>query len=136
MTAGAYLERKLLVMTSWALFGAFGLAFALSGFNSANVGLGLLGFGLIVAGFAAHVIINHWFGTRFSEGEVALGLVVFTVALLSFVFSWVALPDFPATNIAIGLIGFGAIVAAFVFYMAAVHGVRGSIALIDAARRN
>jgi hypothetical protein len=129
------LERKLLVTTSWACFGAFGLAFALSGFSGGNVWAGLFGFALFVAGFAAHVIINRMFGTGFTQGEVALGFVVFAVSASSFALSWLVLPQFPGANIAIGLVGHTALVAAFVFYMMAVHGVRGSIALIDAARR-
>lgn len=128
------LERGLLVMTIWASFGSFGLAFILSGFSQADLLPGLLGFALILGGYVSHIIINHIFRSRFTPGEVALGFVAFIVSATGFVLSWMLLPAFPATSKAIGLIGFAALVAAFLFYMVAAHGVRGSIAMIDAAR--
>jgi len=127
-------ERRIAVMTLWAFFGAFGLAFALSGFRGENVAAGLAGFVLVAAAYGAHVIANHVFGTRFTKGEVALGFVVYAVSLTSFVVSWIVLPDFGGANIAIGLAGFGLLLAAFAFYMIANHGVRGSIDMIDSIR--
>lgn len=128
-------QRHLLVTTGWAAFGSFGLAFAVAGFANADLGSGLLGFALIVAAYVAHIIVNHVFGASFSAGEVALGFVAFVVSASSFALSWVLTPGFAPANVAIGLAGFAALLAVFVFYMVAVHGVRGSIALIDAARR-
>ena len=128
-------ERKLAVTTNWAFFGSFGLCFALSGFNAGNLAAGLFGFTLVIFGFAAHVIINHIFHTRFSDGEVALGFIVFAVALLIFVVSWIVMPHFGFVNIAIGLSGFTALFTCFIFYMVATHGVRGSIALLDVLRK-
>jgi hypothetical protein len=128
-------ERKLAVMTSWGFFGSFGLCFAMSGFAAADIVTGLLGFGLVVLAFCAHVLINYLFDTRFTEGEVALGFVVLTAAVLCFAVGWILVPDFGVVRIAIGLGGFGAVLAAIVFYMVQVHGVRGSIALVDRIRR-
>ena len=128
-------QRRLLVWTSWGVFGAFGLAFAVSGFSRADLISGLLGFGLIVAGYVAHIIINRLHRAAFSVGEVALGSIAFAASAASFALSWIVAPVFPAANVAIGLSGFAAILAVFVFYMIAVHGVQGSIALIDSARR-
>lgn len=128
-------ERKLAVITNWAFFGSFGLCFVLSGFNAGNLAAGLFGFTLVVLGFVAHVIINYIFHTSFSDGEVALGFGVYAVSLLIFVVSWIVVPHFGFVNIAIGLSGFTALCACFVFYMAATHGVRGSIALLDVIRK-
>lgn len=128
-------ERKLAVMTNWAFLGSFGLCLAVSGFAAADLVAGLLGFALVALGFCAHVVINHIFRTGFSEGEVALGFVVFTVSMLSFVVGWIVAPDFGNVQIAIGLAGFGALIACFIFYMAANYGVRGSIAMLDEARK-
>ena len=136
MPVDARLQRQLLVTTGWGIFGSFGLAFAASGFANADLGPGLLGFALIVAGYVSHIIVNHLFASRFGPGEVALGFVAFVVSMTSFALSWILLPDFPPANIAIGLSGFAALLAVFIFYMTAVHGIRGSIALIDAARRS
>jgi hypothetical protein len=129
-------QRQLLVSTAWGVFGTFGLAFATSGFSRADLWSGLLGFGCIVAGYVAHIIINRLHHTGFSAGEVALGFIAFAVSATSFALSWVSTPGFPLVNVAIGLSGFVAILAVFVFYMVAIHGVRGSIVLIDSARRS
>ena len=128
-------QRQLLVSTTWGIFGTFGLAFAATGFSRADLWTGLLGFGCIVAGYIAHIIINHLHHTGFTAGEVALGFVAFAVSATSFALSWVFTPVFPLVNVAIGLSGFVAILAVFVFYMVVVHGVRGSIVLIDSVRR-
>lgn len=128
-------ERKLAVMTNWAFFGSFGLCLVLSGFNAENLAAGLIGFTLVILGFVAHVIVNHIFHTHFSDGEVALGFVVYAVSLLVFVVSWIAVPHFGFVNIVIGISGFAALAACFVFYMAATHGVRGSIVLLDVIRK-
>lgn len=135
MNASYRSERKLAVMTNWGFFGSFGLCFALSGFAAENLVVGLFGFGLLILGFCAHVLINHLYETGFSEGEVALGFVVFTVAVLSFVVSWIVVPDFGGASIVVGLGGFAALIACFIFYMVASHGVRGTITMVDEIRK-
>lgn len=127
-------ERRLAVMTNWGFFGSFGLCFALTGFRHGDALAGLAGFALLAAAFGAHVIINQIWRTKFTKGEVALGFVVYALSLTSFVVSWIALPEFGGANIAIGLLGFGLLLGAFLFYMIANHGVRGSIDMIDAIR--
>ena len=69
-------ERRLAVITSWAFLGSFGLCFVISGFRGADLLSGLFGFALFAAAFGVHVIVNQIFDSRFSKGEVALGLVV------------------------------------------------------------
>lgn len=129
-------ERRLTVTTHWAFFGSFGLAFAMTGFRSADVWFGLAGFALFGAGFAVHVLLNALHRSSFTTGEVALGLGMYVVGLLSFAGSWIADPQFPATNVAIGLIGFGGLFAGFIAYMTYHHGVRGSIDMFDRVRLN
>ena len=128
-------ERRLAVMTNWAFFGSFGLCFTLSGFSAADLLTGLFGFGLMATAFGAHVIINDLFRTRFSKGEVALGLIAFIVSVLGFVLSWLVQPHFDTANIAIGLAGFSLLFACFLFYLVAHHGVRGSIEIFDRVRQ-
>lgn len=128
-------ERWLAVMTNWAFFGAFGLSFAISGFSEADLFSGLLGFALLATAFGAHVIVNHIFRTGFSRGEIASGFVVYVISVISFVVSWLALPRFDTANIAIGLSGFSLLLACFIFYLVANHGVRGSIDMFDDARK-
>lgn len=129
------LQRHLLATTAWGVLGSFGLAFVASGFDRADFGAGLLGFAFILAAYVTHIVLNHLFDSRFTSGEIALGFTLFVVSAASFALSWALAPGFPAANVAIGLCGFAALIAVFVFYMVAVHGVRASIALIDDARR-
>ena len=128
-------EHHLAAMTSWGLLGPFGLCFAIAGFDSADLAAGLGGFALIAAGYGAHVLINHIYDAGFSKGETALGLGLFTVAAIGFVASWIVLPGFGWTRIAIGLIGFSALIACFASYMFASHGVRGSFEMFDELRK-
>lgn len=122
-------------MTNWGFLGSFAIAFVLSGFNEGNLLSGLFGFILLGIAFGAHVIVNHIFGTRFSKGEAALGLVAYVVSVLSFVVSWIVLPGFGGVNVAIGLSGFCLLFLCFLFYMVANHGLRGSFDMFDQIRR-
>jgi hypothetical protein len=130
----ADLEHRLLVITSWGFFGAFAFCFVVDGFHNAHLLAGLFGFALFIVAFAAHIIINGIFRTDFSTAEAALGLVVFVVAALSFIVSWLFDRSFGTTNLILGLLGFGAIFAAFLFYMFARFGMRGSFTLFDRLR--
>ncbi|HWH84735.1 MAG TPA: hypothetical protein VNU71_21110 [Burkholderiaceae bacterium] len=136
MEASKQGERRLMVMSHWGLFASFGLAFALSGFAEANLWLGLTGFALFGVGFAVHVLVNMLHDTGFTQGEVALGFVVYILGLLAFGGSWLALPHLQSANVAIGLIGFGGLFVGFIAYMAYHHGVRGSIEMFDRVRLN
>ena len=127
-------ERQLAVITSWGLFGSFAFCFVLSGFARADMLLGLAGFALFVAAFVTHVIVNWIFATDFSSGEAALGFVVFVIAALGFIASWLFDPHFTPVNLATGLIGFGALVASVVFYLFTKYGMRGSFTLFDHIR--
>jgi hypothetical protein len=130
----APLERRLAVVTSWASFGTFGLCFALSGFAATNLAAGVLGFALLVLGFVAHTIINYVFDADFTRGEAALGFVIFVLAVLVFVGSWIVAPNFGGTQAAIGLLGFAAITASFVIYMITRHGIREAFRMFDRIR--
>jgi hypothetical protein len=127
-------EHRLAVITDWGFFGAFAFCFVLSGFTRADLAAGLLGFALFIVAFIGHVILNWIFRTDFTAGEAALGFVVFVVAALSFIGSWLFDPKFGAINLAIGLVGFGAIVASVLFYLFTKYGMRGSFTLFDRIR--
>lgn len=130
----ANLEHRLLVITSWGFFGAFAFCFVVDGFQNGHLLAGLFGFALFVVAFTSHVIINWIFRADFSAAEAALGLVVFVVATLSFIGSWLFDPNFGTMNLILGLAGFGTIFAAFLFYMFARFGMRGSFTLFDRLR--
>jgi hypothetical protein len=136
MTAIEQTEKRLAVVTNWALFGSFGTGFVLSGFGDGDLAAGLIGFALLVLGFIAHVIINRVFDAGFSRGEVALGLIVFGISVLSFIGSWIFDPEFDGVNIIIGLAGFSAMVACLVVYIVTKFGLRGSFAMIHRLRNH
>lgn len=134
MDERVFAEHRLAIITSWGFFGAFAFCFVVSGFSGGNLAAGLLGFALFIVGFAAHVILNWIFKTDFTAAQAALGFLVFIVAALSFIGSWLFDPNFGATNLAIGLGGFSAIIGSFMFYMFARFGMRGSFTLFDRIR--
>jgi len=122
-------ERSLAIVTNWGVFGSFALGFAMSGFVGGQVAAGLVGFALVVAGFAAHVIINQLFGTGFSRGEIVVGFMAFGVALLSFIAAWLFDPHFGAAGVTVGLVGFGAIIVSFMVYLVTKYGLKGSFSM-------
>ena len=126
-------ERRLAVMTNWSLFGSFGLGLIQSGLAADSVLLGLLGFALIVIGFIAQVIINHLFGGGFSRGEIAFGITAFGIAALGFIAGWIFDPGFDAIDAIVGFSGFFALVAAFVIYLVARYGLKGSFSMFHQA---
>jgi hypothetical protein len=129
------IERRLAVTTVWGLFGSFALCSVLSGFSEGNLVWGLVGFAVLVAGLVAHVIINWRYRTGFSSGETVLGFLVFGIALLVFLWTWIFDRNFGETNGLIGLAGFGAIIACFVAYVVIKFGLRGAFSMFHQLRR-
>ncbi|MBX6321361.1 MAG: hypothetical protein IRY94_06000 [Rhodospirillaceae bacterium] len=127
-------ERRLAVVTSWAVSGGFGLACILTGFRDAQEVPGLIGFAVVIAGLVAHVIINRVFGTGFTNGEIVLGFIIFGVALLVFMAAWIADPAFGEARVVIGLAGFAAIIACFIAYIVTKHGLKGSFSMFHLMR--
>ena len=76
-------ERDLLVFAIWAVLGFAGLCFLLEGFSRDAYLVSLAGIAAIVAGFAAHIVINAIFATGFRPGEAALGIGTFGVIALA-----------------------------------------------------
>lgn len=122
----AVVERRLAVMTHWSLFGTFGMGFLLSGFSASHWGFGLLGYGLIIAGFVGHVIINYVYDTGFMAGEVALGLVLFGLSALAFISNVLLVPHFSPVNLALGLSGFAAMALSLALYLLIQYGTGGT----------
>jgi hypothetical protein len=98
--------------------------------------LGLLGFGLIIVGFIAQVIINHLYGGGFRPSEVALGLAAFGIAVLGFIFAWLFDPAFDRLDIVVGLSGFAALIATFLIYLIAKYGLKGSFSMFHRVGRH
>jgi hypothetical protein len=128
------MERQLAVMTCWGLAGPFALGFILTGFNDDSIAAGLMGFGVVVAGLVAHVIVGQMYRTGFMSGEIVLGFVVFGVALLSFLAAWIVDRHFSEADIIIGLAGFAAIIAVFIAYVVIKFGLRGAFSMFHDLR--
>lgn len=120
------IEKRLAVVTNWALLAPFGLSFILSGFGTEQWMVSLGGFAAFVLGFIGHVIINRLYRTNFSKGEIIAGFVAFGVSLLCFILSAVLTPRFGEANVVAGIAGFGAIIACFVVYLITKFGLKGS----------
>ncbi len=123
-------DHRLATMTGWGFFGSFGICLILSGFAEDSLVAGLSGFGLLIAGFVVHIIVNRIYGTGFSQPQIALGLGAFTVGVLSFIASVLFNGAFGEVDVAIGLVGFSALAAAFVLYIVVNYGVRGSYQMV------
>lgn len=123
-------EHRLAVMTAWAFFGSFGVCLILSGFAQSSLLAGLSGYAMLIAGFIAHVIINAIYRAGFSQPQIALGLVSFTVGVLCYIASVLFSPGFGEIDVATGLVGFSALAATFVSYIIVNYGVRGSYQMV------
>lgn len=130
----AVLDRHALVMAVWLALGFLALSLLARGVLARDPWLVSAGFATVVAGFAAHVIINAVGGTRFTPREVALGLVVYGLGL-----SWFLLSLLFRNEVALELfvplsLGFLAVTAAVIFYMLTHFGVRGAFTAFDVIR--
>ena len=93
------------------------------------------GFGVVIAAFAGHVIVNVRLGTRFTVREVALGLVVYCAGVLAFGFAMLLSPAFRsafALPVSLGLLGTA---AAVIVTMILWLGLRGAFESFDVIRR-
>jgi len=129
-------ERRLAVIANWGVAGPFGLGLIQSGAGGGGIPLGLLGVGLIVAGFLAQLIINRIYGRGFSRGEIALGFAAFGVAALGFIFAWLFDPAFDTADKVIGLAGLSALMVCFLVYVIARYGLKGSFSMFHQMGRH
>jgi hypothetical protein len=129
-------ERRLAVITNWAMFGSFGLGLIQSGLGSDRIQLGLSGFALLVIGFIAQVIINRLYGGGFTKGEVAFGFTAFGVAVLGFILAWIFDRTFDTADLVIGLSGFTALIACFGVYLVTKYGLKSAFSMFHHTSRS
>lgn len=123
-------ERRLALISLWAVLGLFGLGLILSGLTEDSLVLGLTGFGLIVMAFVFSILVNHYFDAEFTSGEVVLALILFGGSALVYLLSWIFTADFSAQDRTIGAGGFGMLLAAIVIYMMTRFGIRRAYYLV------
>jgi hypothetical protein len=88
----------------------------------------------VAAAFVGHVIVNVVFDRDFSARELALGLVVFAVALVGFGLATLVSGDFAARAFLARSLGFFGLTAVFVFYLVSKSGVRPAFGSFDVIR--
>jgi hypothetical protein len=128
------LDRHALVMAVWLAGGLVAATLFHYGLGAASPAFLLAAFGMVLAAFAGHVIVNVVYGTAFTPRELALGLVLYAAALVGFVLATLVSPDFTTLAFWPGSGGFLAIFAAVIFYMVTTTGVRGAFEAFDVVR--
>lgn len=118
-------ERAILVFSIWAALGLLGLGLVLEGFVRDDWLISALGVGAIVLAFVTHIVVNALFGNGFSRGEAALGIGVYGLLGLVFLFGAVS-GDMSMTDYYSGLTLFGVLAAGFLAYLTTRHGLRGA----------
>lgn len=118
-------ERDLLVFAIWAVLGFAGLCFLLEGFSRDAYLVSLAGIAAIVAGFAAHIVINAIFATGFRPGEAALGIGTFGVIALAFIGGW-AMGGLSMSDYWSGLTLFAVLALGMPIYLSTRYGLRGA----------
>jgi len=119
-------EKRLAVTTCWALCAPGGLCLIVSGFDAGLPAVTLAGFGVLVLGFIAHVVINAVFRTGFAPGELATGFVAFGVGLTVFILASLLGHRLDVADLAAGIAGFAALVACFLVYTVTRFGLKGA----------
>src|SRR5258708_35397241 len=77
-------DRHALVLAIWLAFGLVAVALVELGLRLGSWMIAVGGFAAIVAAFTVHVIVNAVSHTLFTPKELALGLVLHVLRLLSF----------------------------------------------------
>lgn len=132
----ARLDRHGLVMAVWLPAGFVALALFHYGVGGAGPLWVALGFAAILAGFAAHVVVNAVLRTGFSPAEVALALVLFLAGVLAFVLATLFSEGFAEHNFLVVVGGMAALAAVVIFYMVTRAGPRGAFEAFDVIRDN
>lgn len=127
----AVLDRHALVMAVWLALGLAAAMLLHLGLGTGGWAAVAAGFALLLAAFVGHVIVNAVYRTTFTRRELALGLVVYGVALVTLCLAALLVPGFRDQSflpLFLGLVAFGVCV---VFYMITHFGVRGVYTAFD-----
>ncbi len=121
-------------MAIWLAFGFIALALFDSGLGAGGAPAVVAAFGMILAAFVGHVIVNAAYKTTFTRGELALGLVLYGAGLVVFGFATLLSPAFSARQFVPFSLGFLAVFVSVVFYMITHFGVRRVFTAFDVIR--
>lgn len=135
MSLTANIEREVVVISSWTVFGFLGLGFLLEGGARQSFLIGVIGMLALVMGFLCHLIANYVFEQSFSKGEVALGLGVFVTSTIVFILCWL-IGALSQTSFLIGLATLFIVVIGFLTYLTTRYGVGGAFHKFDVSSKS
>ena len=130
------LDRHALVSAIWLPTGFVTRGLMRHGVAGGGGGWVLSGFGVVLAGYALHVIANAVLGTQFTAKEVALALVLYAAAGLTLVLALLTQQDFAATFFLPVAGGMAALAVAVVGYLVTRWGPRQAFRQFDIIRDN
>ena len=130
------LDRHALVLAVWLPAGFVALGLWHYGFGAGGAWWVAAGFAALLAGFAAHVIVNAVLGTGFNPGETGLGLVLYATATVALVLAVLLGDGFAARFFLAVAGGMIALLLAAVFYLLTRFGTRGAFDRFDVIRDN
>jgi len=90
---------------------------------------------LLIVGFVAHILINRIYSTNFTQNEIALGLFLYCLSLLVFVFSSIVNTGLDRSRFIAGTAGFLLIFVSVVFFMVTRFGLRKAFKFFDIIRK-
>ena len=128
------LDRHALVMAIWLPFGLVAASLMHFGFGTGGPVWVLMGFGAVLLAFAGHVIVNVVLESEFQPREVALGLVLYAMAILALVLAVLTVDGFAAVYFLPLASGLAMLALAVVFYMVTRFGVRPAFEKFDVIR--
>jgi len=128
------LDRHALVTALWLAFGFVAIILFDYGFGDGGKWALAAAFGVVLAAFIGHVIVNAAYATGFTPRELALGLVAFGAGLVALVLAVLAVPGFGERFFAVMSLGFVALFVVVVFYMVTHYGVRRVFDAFDVIR--
>jgi hypothetical protein len=129
------LDRHSLAMTIWLCCGFVAAACFSYGFGAGGILFVAWGFSVILAGFIAHIIVNAVYDAYFTSRELALGLIAYAVALVSFGLALLLSHDFTRRQFLPVSLGLIIVPAVVIFYMIVHFGVRRTFESFDVIRR-
>ncbi len=127
-------DRHALVMAIWLPAGLIAVTLLHCGIDRGSAAFILGAFGLLVAAFIGHVLVNAAYGRDFSLRERALGLVLYVVALLAFCIAALTRPAVLGRSFVPVCGGLVLLCAVVVFTMLTRYGTRGAFTAFDVIR--
>ena len=130
------LNRHALVLAVWLPAGFVALGLLHYGFGTGGAWWVAAGFMAVLAGFAAHVIVNAVLGTSFTARETGLGMVLYATGMVALVLAVLLVDGFAARFFLPVAGGMITLLLAAVFYMLIRFGSRAAFDKFDIIRDN